>query len=365
MAEAIITRSTLIPEDVLNPIYPVEGRHVILATLRTDKGSIVQDYEINCTDGSAVYNYKTDMNGQVKFSCNSGSANIYVSNVFNGVQYIDFPCFWTNVSAPVGDTSRLNINLPQQKFTEFITNKNFKVMENRTASDIILVGGGGGGGSGYYDGDVYGFGGGGGGGCINVYTDEAFNTKFIKNNIYRFYVGSGGSGGYTRNIVSRNNGNSGGTSYIENMNMSASGGSGGKYSVFGNYTKYGLNNGYYGAGGIGELGNGGIGMWSRDSYDCTHEASIGEDSSVNFAGGGGGGGARYTSNTSNIYKTDGGKPYGGKGALFTSRINWSTYSASSGSRGGGGGGGYCYSNNDLSSGGGGGSGLMRINLNFD
>lgn len=356
MAEAIITRSTVIPEDVLNPIYPVEGRHVILATLKTDKGSIVQDYEINCTDGSTVYNYKTDMNGQVKFSCNSGSANIYVSNVFNGAQYIDFPCFWTNVSAPVGDTSRLNITLPQQRFTEFITSKIFKCIENRVVDNIILVGGGGGGGSGYnmeYSDDNYENvgGGGGGSGYMNIYNGP---INLEKNNIYNIFIGSGGVGGKPRSDVSGGagaNGNSGGTTSLLNMSMSAKGGWGGHYA-WKNSTPSG------GAGGLGSGGSGSSGVPTN-----------GTNSSINFAGGGGGGGGHYYSSYSNT--GNGGSPYGGRGTLYSSSASISSKVAKDGTRGGGGGGGgaafsvKAYGGYNEVEGKNGGSGLMRINLNFD
>ena len=87
MAEAIMVRSTVIPDEVLHPIYPLDGYHKILVTYRTDKGGVVQGYNISCNDGSSTYTYSTNEQGQVLFTCNSGAANIFINNNFNGVQF--------------------------------------------------------------------------------------------------------------------------------------------------------------------------------------------------------------------------------------------------------------------------------------
>lgn len=334
MGEALISRAGGGGDaEQIIPITP--GYHTILATVRTDKGTPMVEYPVSCLDGSSQYNYSTNEKGQVMFTCNSGSANIFISNQYNGHRYIDFSNTWSNNPAPIGLTSRVNINLAQCVFSEFTSSGLFKVSEDRMAENIILVGGGGGGsGQWYYQapGDDYSSlwkAGGGGAGYLNQYNQ----VSLIKNNLYNFVAGAGGSGGnYNRNGDYRTeNGYAGGTSYIVNTDMSAQGGSGGRQS----------------RGGTGGLGSGG------------NTGRNGANSSVNFAGGGGGGGT-------NSYDYDqggyGGWPYGGNGGQWDHYASSSRHGGRAGTRGGGGGG---AAGNAYTAGGPGGVGLCRINLSFD
>lgn len=316
MGEALISRAGggSSGDDVIIPVTP--GYHTILATVRTDKGTPMVEYPVSCLDGSSQYNYSTNDKGQVMFTCNSGSANIFINNQYNGIQYIDFDSKWTNVGAPIGQTQRMNINLNKNSnFVEFTGNKKFSTIEDRNVN-ISLVGAGGGGGFGAsVDGRVQvGFGG--GAGYLNSYLID-----LVKNNVYNFIVGKGGFG--ARN-ASTKFGNSGGISYIVNTNMSASGGNGGE-SMIGTY-KYDETNT------IGGLGS------------CI--GGVGTSSPVNFAGGGGSAGG---------FRNDYGFPYGGKGAQHN-------MAATAGSKGGGGGGGHASNNY---SGARGGNGMMRIVIQYD
>lgn len=325
MAEAVLTRSTTIPEEVLNPIYPVNGYHVILVTVRTNERSIVQGYPVRCTDGLTNYDYYTNDKGQVKFSCNSGSANIFINNICNGITYIDFHPSWTNVGAPIGDVSRINIVLNNQPISELLSSCSFSTIEDRTINTVYIVGGGGGGGSGgeydVSDGSWKGCGGGGGGaGYMNNY----YNKKFIRNNTYKFISGAGGHGGYAPVDYSLgNNGNSGGTSYIENMNISAIGGQGGKHYIGSKLTNA-----------KGGLGNGSIATPAEMRDQDSNKFNNGANSPVTFAGGGGGSGVR----SRNGITTIGGTPYGGGGAMY--KGGGGDRKSIIGQRGGGGGGGW-------------------------
>lgn len=320
MGEAILTRSTTIPEEILNPIYPVEGRHVLLVTLRDPEGQLMQNYPVLCNDGGTSYTYTTNENGQTKFSCNSGAANIYVNNYNGEYQYLDIVARWTNVDAPIGDTSRINIGLTNgSKLYDFTSSKKFAFWKEKVC-DLYIVGGGGGGGAGDRtgsdDGDIYAYGGGGGAGYMNNYLNQNLKST------YSFIAGSGGTAG---NSGGTNSGGTGGTSYIQNTSYSAVGGSGGE-------------GGWYraGPGGKGGLGSGGTGCMDNRG------GNSGGNSPVSFAGGGGGGG----------YSGRGGSPGGGSGGIDR---------GGGGSRGGGGGGGggtdWCW-------GGSGGTGLMRINIHY-
>lgn len=354
MGEAIISRATAIPDEVLNPIYPVEGRHVMVVTLRDYNGAIMQDYEINCKDGTATYNYKTNESGQVKFSCNSGSANIFVNNKINGVRYFDFNQTWFNISAPVGDVSRINCNLSKSSgFADFESSGSFASIEPVIVSNLILVGGGGGGGFSWViddgDGGYYDTGGGGGGaGYMNFYT----KILFEKNKIYNLQIGYGGDGGkLPSNAYQFITSKSGGTSYIVGTSYSAVGGSGGGY---------GSNGGQKGIGGLGNGGNG-----TPNYTRLPINSFYGQDSSIDFAGGGGGGGANYHVNIRSC--AIGGSPYGGKGGIYGAFEGSTESAATQGSRGGGGGGAaatYTVRNyaGGLQNGARGGNGIMRIYL---
>lgn len=315
MGECIITRAAGEAEAAL-PISP--GYHTIGVTLKGPDGKAMVNWPIICNDGTQSYNYKTNEKGQTIFMVNSGAGNIFVNNSIDGylIKDMDSPG-WTNIDAPVGLSTRVNINFNFNgtSFFEFTSNTSFGFYYAKNISNLILVGGGGGGGWSYGSSSSYSeYAGGGGAGYLNQYNDIYFDS----NSRFKFIAGSGGIGGDENSA----NGGSGGTSYIVGTSYSAVGGSGG------------LENNM---GGVGGLGNGG---GRNDSWGYN-----GENSSVDFAGGGGGG-----SKTGK-----GGSPYGGNAASTTADTGRAWF----GSRGGGGGGihggGY---------GGAGGSGLMRINIHY-
>lgn len=326
MGEALISRAGGGSDvETIIPITP--GYHTILVTARDYEGSLLNNFKIQCNDGALSYEYTTNALGQVLFVTNSGAANICLNNNINGIQYIDFNATWCNVDAPVGLTSRVNIEAEKSiESYEFLSNKQFALMLSREC-DIILVGGGGGGG--YHESSPTG--GGGGAGYMNQYNNQVLNKG-----IYRYIVGSGGAAANTSG--GNNNGYSGGTSYIENTAYSAIGGQGG-YCNLSRWAQGGLGNG---------------------ARPGSVAGTNGGNSSVDFAGGGGGsGGNYYDSSGYNGYMVGlGGWPYGGNGGGASG-------GARAGSRGGGGGGGGWFQGwSSLVRPAAGGSGLMRINIHY-
>ena len=325
MGEALISRAGGGEGDTIIPITP--GYHTILVTLKDYKGDLLKDMPLNCKDGSTYYNYTTNERGQVMYTCNSGSANIlFNNNQSNGLKILGLNSCWTNIAAPIGMTNKVNIIVNKgAEYYDLTSTTNFMII-NRNCN-INIVGGGGGGGASYldYDGRTHVISGGGGGGYINNYSNIEMNG------LYRFISGSGGKAApqHSMNSTSgvREYGGTGGTSYIENTNISAIGGTGGGY-----------NNS-----GIGGTGNGGIvgGGWNL----------FPENSPVNFAGGGG---AMAPWSTS----LNGGTPYGGRSEM---------YRLSSGSRGGGGAASPYSSSwsSNCTAGAPGGAGMMRIAIQYD
>ena len=325
MAEAIISRAAGEAESVV-PVTP--GYHTILVTLKDPDGALIGNYPINCKDGSSNYSYTTNAKGQTMFVCNSGAANIFVNNYNGSYRYLDFNSCWTNIDAPIGLTTKVNINLNKgSEMYEFTTNSLFELYKEKVCN-LCIIGAGGGGASGGYtssdDDDDYYYGGGGGSGYMNNYYNQNLNGQ------YNFIIGVGGVGGNARasSLIYGANANSGGISYIVNTNYSASGGQGG-------YAAYSYNV-KAAAGGLGDGGKGHP-IYARNNL------TNGKNSPVDFAGGGGG-----------ASLTIGGSPYGGNGANLTINGN-------AGTRGGGGGAGGA---NSYSMGGKGGNGLMRIYINY-
>ena len=320
MGEALISRAGggTVESEVEIPITP--GYHSILITVKDATGTILSNWPVSCKDGASIYNYNTNEKGQSLFMCNSGSANIWINNYKGGVHYLDITGAWSNVDAPVGLSSRLNINIENGANSyDFTSAKSFSFIHNRMCN-LNIVGGGGGGGYGSSGRDSGG--GGGGAGYMNNYA----NQQLTANTLYSFVAGSGGSGSSSWS----SNASSGGTSYIANTGYSAIGGS------------FGENGDNGASGGKGGLGNGGRGDWDPDK---------GEDSPVTFAGGGGSGGAHMT-----VAGKSGGSPYGGRGGNYYT-------SGTAGSRGGGGGGGGASPTNEWP-GGRGGGGMMRIQFSY-
>ena len=319
MAEALLGRGIpKIPEDVLDPIPVTSTTHGIKVTLKDPGGKIMANYPIQCKDGTATYNYTTNEKGQTIFSVNSGAANIFVNNYNGSYQILDISSKWTNIDAPVGMTTRVNINLSNLTNTSynFTTNKLFEIYFKRNCN-LYIVGGGGGGttcwdwSSGKWNG--------GGAGYMNTYTNQSLQGQ------YNFIRGIGGNGSwYNMNNSSqcRDSGN-GGTSYIVETDYYAIGGGSGK------------------SGGKGGLGYGG------------NSSNInGQPSNVTFAGGGG---AAAEGSYGSVTLGNRGTPYGGNAAYGAS--------TTAATRAGGGGvsatpghGGRQYKAGD------GGPGVMRIDI---
>lgn len=340
MGECIITRSGGGGEaEAIVPITP--GYHTILASLKADDGRAISNHIISCKDGDRYYNYTTNEKGQAMFVCNSGSANFLISNVINGIVYVDVSNTWINVDAPIGLSSKINLIHNINPSYTMLSTGSFYTLCDRNVN-LHIVGGGGGGGGAFTNWTSTQYGGGGGGaGYMNNY-----NTLLNKGK-YDFVVGSGGSGGrseetsekHSYNTQNTTPGSTGGTSYIKNTSFSAAGGSGG-------IPQRSSDN----------SASGGLG------YGGTY-TSAGGPSPVSYAGGGGGGGNGARIDSWSTSKLPGGSPYGGAGGNHYFQGQSFFYVAPlSGSRGGGGGGDKAISGTGmtLTGGGRGGDGLLYI-----
>lgn len=331
MGEAIISRYSGESEAII-PIIP--GYHTLLVTLRDYNGDLLKDLYLNCKDGSTWYNYKTNEKGQVMYTCNSGSANItFPNNISNGLKILGLNQTVMNVDAPIGMTSKVNMNIPKgPEYYDLTATTNFMILNKECDINIVGGGGGGAGGGGRYPNASSFTAGAGGAGYMN-------NYNMRMNGIYRFIVGSGGSGGPANCYGQTSSGTygyiyggAGGTSYVENTNMSAVGGAGGGI----------------GSGGVGGLGNGGFAGPGSIKYP--------ENSPVDFAGGGGAQ-AEWMTTSGGITSVNGGSPYGGKS------VHGSAPGA--GSRGGGGGApSYTSDLGTYYGGARGGDGMMRIKIHY-
>lgn len=338
MGEALISRAG--GGEIESPIPITPGYHTVRVTLKDWNNTPVQNYAIACNDGSAMYEYTTNEKGQCLFVCNSGSANIHIRNVINGVTIADIGDSWANIDAPVGLTTDVKLNLIKgPNYVDYTSSKTFNTLIVSEA-DLDIIGGGGGGGAGDYENrDSFG-GGGGAGGNWNRYNNIPINRTPLS-----FVAGSGGSGGYWRSGSTHSSANvdgkAGGTSYIANTSYSAYGGGGG------NSSSYSTGSGAANVG-TGKGGNG------NRTWNVPSELVAAMNSPLDFAGGGGRGGCK----TRNMPSMIGGYPYGGSGAW--SNNSEGEVSGGSGSRGGGGGGGL----GDDSRGGSGGTGMMRLYLHY-
>ena len=365
MGECIITRAGGGGNDI-DSIAVIPGYHSLLVSLKTADGSAITNQVINCKDGNSWYNYTTNEKGQVLFTCNSGSANLYVSNTINGITYCDILPTNMNVDTPVGQKSIVNLTHNNQTIAEFTQSATIYILSKRNAN-VSIVGGGGGGGGAWArtrrDWEVGYSGLGGGAGYMNSYITELSNS-------YNFIAGSGGAGGSA--VTNYNNamttddynmaiGKAGGISYIENTNMSATGGAGGRITnSYNTPAAGGLGNG---GNGIQKAGNspvsfagggGGYGISWRSPYNSKSTTETYIRSSIN---------SNYTGNS--YFK---GTPYGGYGGIFVeysgSGAAYGQYMPTSGSRGGGGGGMICYAEGDAPEYGGGSGGMGLLHIEF-
>ena len=334
MGEAILSRSGSVNLDDL--IVPLPDYHQIVATVLSSEGHPIPNISVNCKDGTKWYNYTSNEIGKVKFTTNSGAADISISNQFsNGVFIIDHARKNINLDAPLGGVTKLELKL------DYVNNQlytpgsgSYLFLETNKVTMELGAGGGGGGGAWFrQDGTTaHGSGGGGGGGAWAKYENIAIN----KNQIYSMFVGSGGSGGRSAN---RNGNVSGGGSSGQStsfLNYSVLGGGGGSGSWRNNYTGFyaggtGANNGYFGNGaGNGKFANQGM----RTGFNSNIS---------NWGGGGGVGGLTYEQGGMVFDRVQGGYPYGG--GAGSSAIN-----------GGGGGGGWWHGHD----GGSGGNGMVKL-----
>lgn len=321
MGEALISRAGGSSGETVEVIDPVAGICIVVPTLYDSAGNIINNACINCKDGSAWYNYVTNNKGQIRFSTNSGTVNLYVPNrLNNGLYMFDQAELHKNgIAAPVGTVVNINLNL--SRLNSYSISGSRWGQFRQTSKVSIELGGGGGGGSGGTDShngqmtsdQQYGAGGGGG-----EYKTVANVPVTCLINYYAA-VGSGGSGGSWGS-----SGGSGGTSSF--VGHSALGGGGGQWGDRECTGGIGGNNG--------RGGNGGS------------TAEYGENSNWPSTWGGGGAG----------WDEGGGKPGGGHART------WGRDTATPGTRGGGGGAGRNWTGQTSSSnrGGAGGSGMVKV-----
>lgn len=247
MGECILTSRVKEGEEI---IIPISDRCQIKCTVYKADGSVASFVPINCKDGAAWYNYTTNEKGQVLFSCNSGSANIYLPNIMNGITYSDILSTTYNLAAPAGTVNKVNLYYQNPQYFDWSNWTNFYIFSNRTAN-IQIEGGGAGGGYDNIDNCA-----GGASGFLSNY-----NRVRLISGTYKFVPG--GAGGIQ---------SSGGTSYLAcpngNNSMWAAGGTWDKYGGTG-YRKGGTQV-QYSSGRIPEIS----GTWESIIYYPSGGASI-------------------------------------------------------------------------------------------
>lgn len=267
MGEALISRTSTIPDEVLNPINPVEGYCVLVPTIFDSSGKPIESCKVTCIDGDRTFTYNTNSKGKVLFTVNSGSVNLFINNSYaNNSIMLDQRSAWYNqTEAAIGTVSNQNFTLEYQGSVNVTKNGNYAFVVTNFISGVIAgAGGGGGGWNKAYDSEygwMYGNGGRGGSGGSPTLNNFAVS----KNATYRFIIGSGGYagsdnynvGGFPRGASA---GGSGGTTTA--FNRSATGGGGGPVCYLspwstptvGSGTSYG-SGGYGGAGGTQSQGS--------------------------------------------------------------------------------------------------------------
>lgn len=282
MAEALLSRSTTIPDEILNPIDPVPGYCVLVVKVKDYDNKSIPGLKITCTAGTQNLTYNSNEKGAVMFTINNGMANIFLNNFLNNnVRICDYGFRWeNNIEAPVGTVQNIEYQLTRLTSTN-LTSGNFNyIFKDTKFVSINLSGGGGGAGGGAYlnygsTRPMYGSSSGGAGGA--GYTAIKDNISVSNGRIYNLSVGAGGRGG--TGITGRtssdgrtaSSGHTGGTTKFDNI-LSASGGSGGtggghNYSIgfFDGSSGSGGNGASGGYGSSGDGGNGSSG-WIRISF---------------------------------------------------------------------------------------------------
>ena len=275
MAEALLSRSTTIPEEILNPIDPVAGYCVMVIRVKDYNNKPIPGLRVTCNAGTQALNYNTNEKGAVMFTINNGMANIFLNNFLNNnVRICDYGARWVNsVEAPVGTVQYINYQLNRLNTTKLTSGNYNYIFKDAKFINLNISGGGGGGGGGVYlnygsTRPMYGSGYGGAGG--SGYTAVKNNISVSNATIYSLSIGSGGHGGSGRSghtssdgtVASK--GGTGGTTRFSNI-LSANGGGGG--SAGGHDWSSGFYNGSKGTGGSGA--SGGAGSSSTGSNGST------------------------------------------------------------------------------------------------
>lgn len=259
MGESLLSRSTLIPEEILNPIDPVAGYCVMVIRVKDYNNKPIPGLRVTCNAGTQALNYNTNEKGAVMFTINNGMANIFLNNFLNNnVRICDYGARWVNsVEAPVGTVQNINYQLNRLSNTNLTSgNYNYIFRDTSSINFVLSGGGGGGGGGGYVEYNTSSgwraYGGDGGRG----YTNKQYNIAIDKNQIYVLNLGAGGRGGRgntAKGTAEGSNGYSGSTSVF--MGFYAAGGSGGERGIA--YKGSAGYNGQDGSGGDGAYGGSG------------------------------------------------------------------------------------------------------------
>lgn len=314
--------NSAVPDDALKILAVGVGYYGFRIKVLLSNGEPAEGVKIEgimSLSGSDIY---TDYNGVAVGKSTESSVTISLISPF-----LDQKNPEPTVVESTGTITDTTISLLEQTdIIEITESKTAKCSQAITSADITAVGGGGGGGGGSSDANNSSTrsncGGGGGGGYVT--TSLGISTLLLSELI--IIIGAGGSAGGTINKLGQP-GTDGGTTSVQLLNsnvITALGGNGGKVS---------------GSGGWGGSGNGKGGGWNTS--DSTMEAAgngtgyIFNDSSLRLAGGGGGGGGTGTDAGGTI--NNGGTPYGGKGAHYSSN-NSADSNPGNGFGGGGGGG---------------------------
>lgn len=293
MGEALISRSTLIPDEVLNPIYPTTGYCTLVVTVLDRENKPFPNIMTQCNANGTLLNYSTNDKGKVKFVINSGIANISILNRINDNgqecllgDYLNI--IHRNIAAPIGDVVNINLqaNTSRPSWLNIDIWYDNVIFWDAKRVDGILQGAGGGGGGATWIApylDAYAMGGNGG----NGYKIEFNNFHVDRFNKYKAYTGYGGFGGtacsgnYLEYKAHKaNNGSTGATTRF--ANYSAPGGAGGQGGIVQlTQSERICTNGSDGVGGNGII-KGGIGGGRNNSTVAAHSGYGGGYGKINL-----------------------------------------------------------------------------------
>ena len=114
MGEALISRATVIPEELLDPIYPVAGACVLSVKIVDSLNNPIENVPVTCKDGSYSYTYNTNNKGMTRFTTNSGQPSIFLNNnLSNSARILDHSSYWyNNIEGPIGSVVNKTFNMP-------------------------------------------------------------------------------------------------------------------------------------------------------------------------------------------------------------------------------------------------------------